>query len=64
MGRIKTRKIKRVSKELMAKYKDELTESYEDNKAFISDKVQVSSKKLRNIIAGYLARLKKGEMKV
>ena len=64
MGRIKTRKIKRVSKELMAKYKDELTESYEENKTFISDKVQVSSKKLRNIIAGYLARLKKGEMKV
>ena len=64
MGRIKTRKIKRVSKELMAKYKDELTESYEENKLFINDKIKVSSKKLRNIIAGYLARLKKGEMKV
>ena len=64
MGRIKTRKIKRVSKELMAKYKDDLTESYEENKAFISDKIEVSSKKLRNIIAGYLARLKKGEVKV
>ncbi len=48
----------------MAKYKDDLTESYEENKAFISDKIEVSSKKLRNIIAGYLARLKKGEVKV
>ena len=64
LGRIKTRKIKRVSKELMAKYKDDLTENYEENKEFISDKIKVSSKKLKNIIAGYLARLKKGEVKV
>ena len=48
----------------MAKYNDELTENYEENKEFISDKIKVSSKKLKNIIAGYLARLKKGEVKV
>ncbi len=64
MGRIKTSKIKRVSKEIMKKYKDGLTENYEENKAFITDKITVSSKKLRNIIAGYLTRLIRNEEKV
>ena len=64
MGRIKTSKIKRVSKEIMKLYKDDLTESYEENKVFLNDKIVVSSKKLKNIIAGYLARLKKSEVKL
>lgn len=48
----------------MKKYKDELTENYEENKVFLADKVKVSSKKLRNIIAGYLARLVKSQEKL
>ena len=64
MGRIKTKKIKRVSKDIMKLYKEDLTESYEENKQFLSGKIKVSSKKLRNIISGYLARLKKSEVKL
>ena len=64
MGRIKTSKIKRVSKEIMKLYKDDLTESYEENKKFIDGKIKVSSKKLKNIIAGYLARLVKSQEKL
>ncbi len=64
LGRIKTSKIKRVSKEIMKQYGDELTDNYEENKAFISDKIVVSSKKLKNIISGYLARLVKSQEKL
>jgi len=59
MGRIKTMLIKRTTEELMAKHSDEFTTSFDDNKRILGTKAKITSKKMRNIIAGYATRLKK-----
>ena len=60
MGRIKTQLIKRVSNELVNLHREELKESFEDNKVAVDKLADVPSKKLRNSIAGYITRLLKG----
>ncbi|MEM2121344.1 MAG: 30S ribosomal protein S17e [Candidatus Woesearchaeota archaeon] len=63
MGRIKTAMIKRISKEIFEKYKDKISNDYEQNKLIVGELITSNSKKLRNIIAGYVTRLaKKGEI--
>lgn len=57
MGRIKTMKIKSVTKEIIAKYEDKLTKDFTGNKEAMKGLVDVPSKKLRNVIAGYVTRL-------
>jgi small subunit ribosomal protein S17e len=59
MGRIKTMLIKRTTEDLMAKHGDEFTTNFDDNKRILGSKAKVSSKKMRNVIAGYATRLKK-----
>ena len=59
MGRIKTMLIKRTTEELMEKHSDEFTKNFDDNKRILGGKAKISSKKMRNIIAGYATRLKK-----
>ena len=54
MGRIKTAMIKRATFELLEK-NIEFTEKFEDNKKLLKN--EIPSKKVRNKIAGYLARL-------
>ena len=61
MGRIKTTFIKRKTKELYRLHGDKVTTDFSQNKQVAKHYVQVTSKKLRNIIAGYLTRLKKQE---
>jgi len=57
MGRIKTKKIKRITNELIKRYKDEFKESFEENKEILTRLADINSKKLRNVIAGYATRL-------
>ncbi|MBR9677353.1 30S ribosomal protein S17e [Candidatus Woesearchaeota archaeon] len=57
MGRIKTAKIKSVTKELFKEYGEKFTKNFDDNKALVSEYASGASKKLRNIIAGYITRL-------
>ncbi|MFW6231036.1 MAG: 30S ribosomal protein S17e [Nanoarchaeota archaeon] len=64
MGRIKTSKIKRASKDVMKAYPDAFTDNYEENKQILQSKISVSSKKLKNIIAGYITRLTKNQEKL
>lgn len=59
MGKIKTRLIKRTAKELKEKGIN-FTESFEENKKILGNNT-MPSKKIRNQIAGYLARLKQQE---
>jgi len=59
MGRIKTLPIKRVTNEIFDSYKDRLTVDYKKNKEFLGTITEIKSKKIRNIIAGYLTRLVK-----
>ncbi len=62
MGRIKTTLIKRKTKELLKMHGQAFTPDFTQNKALTAQYVGVQSKKLRNIIAGYMTRLKKKEI--
>ena len=61
MGRIKTQQIKRVSFELIKRHSDSFKKEFTDNKKLVSDFAEIRSKKLRNMIAGYVTRLAKRE---
>ncbi|MEM4637876.1 MAG: 30S ribosomal protein S17e [Candidatus Woesearchaeota archaeon] len=62
MGRIKTQLVKRTTEEIYEKYADSVSKEFEDNKRLLDSKMNIKSKKMRNVIAGYLTRLKKKEM--
>jgi ribosomal protein S17E len=58
MGRIKTTMVKRATLDLL-KQDVPFTSDFEENKKLLKD--TMPSKKIRNKIAGYIARLKKAE---
>ncbi|GIU69698.1 MAG: 30S ribosomal protein S17e [Candidatus Woesearchaeota archaeon] len=62
MGRIKTQLIKRTTEEIMSKDHDAFTTDFNENKQILSTKLNIRSKKIRNVIAGYITRLKKKEL--
>ena len=57
MGRIKSKLIKRTSRQLIEKTDESFGKTFEENKKAIGSTLQ--SKKMRNKIAGYIARIKK-----
>ena len=59
MGRIKTKAVKRITNELVDSYFDEFSEDFDANKEIVEKYVDIPSKKLRNIITGYVTRLVK-----
>jgi len=59
MGRIKTRKVKRFTEELVRLHFDKFTEDYSQNKALLKNFTIISSQKLKNVIAGYVTKLVK-----
>ena len=56
MGNIRTTFVKRISKELIETHND-FTTDFETNKKLVSEYSTVSTKHLRNKIAGYVTRL-------
>lgn len=61
MGRIKTKLIKRKTKEILSVSESQLTDKYADNKKVAEEVAEFRSKKMRNIVSGYLTRLKKAK---
>ena len=59
MGRIKTLLVKRVAKKLVKAHSQEFTQEFDKNKGLVEKYTNVASSKLRNLIAGYTARLVK-----
>ncbi|MBS3102104.1 30S ribosomal protein S17e [Candidatus Woesearchaeota archaeon] len=57
MGRVKTQLAKRVSRQLVKQHRSEFKDNFNDNKALISQFTNVKSKKIRNVIAGYVTRI-------
>ena len=64
MGRIKTKFVKRKTKEIMHQSEEKLSEDFSKNKSVASEMASFKSKKLRNIVAGYLTRLKKARNEI
>ena len=61
MGRIKTKLIKRTTKKLVNMHEDDFTENFDENKQRVMKHAEIPSKKVRNVIAGYITRLKKAK---
>jgi len=56
VGRIKTAFVKRVSEQLLAKFRDRFTTDFQENKERVKELVDYPSKKIINQIAGYITR--------
>ncbi len=59
MGRIKTALMKRVTHELLETHPEAFKPTFEENKPLVDKFTDVQSKKMRNIIAGYVTRIVK-----
>lgn len=57
MGNIRTSFVKRISKELIETHKGKFTTDFDENKKTVAEYSTVSTKHLRNKIAGYITRL-------
>ena len=67
MGRVRTKTVKRASREVIEKYFYKLTEDFHLNKKILDNVALISTKRLRNKIAGYtthlMKRIQKGPVK-
>jgi len=61
MGRIKTQQIKRITFDLLRENRESFTKDFDENKKKLDGLAEIRSKKLRNMIAGYVTRLVKRE---
>jgi len=61
MGNIRTSFVKRTSKELIETYEGTFTKDFDENKLLVEKFTTVSTKHLRNKIAGYVTRLVRNE---
>ena len=57
MGKGKTEQIKRIAKELIARFPDKFSSNFEDNKRVVSALTQGATTKVRNQIAGYITHV-------
>lgn len=61
MGNIRTSSVKRTAKELIETYEGKFTTEFDENKKLVEEYSTVSTKHLRNKIAGYVTRLVRQE---
>lgn len=57
MGRIKTKLIKRTTLELVEKHGDKFAPEFDKNKKLVEQYVEFPSKKMRNLVSGYVTRI-------
>ncbi|MEM4181914.1 MAG: 30S ribosomal protein S17e [Candidatus Pacearchaeota archaeon] len=62
MGRIKSKLVKKSAEDFISASPELFTKSFEENKKILGN--TMPSKKIRNQIAGYIARIKKREFKL
>ncbi len=59
MGRIKTSFVKHIGKDLFEQHAEKFTADFSENKEITKQLAYIKSKKLRNVIVGYITSLKK-----
>ena len=62
MGRVKTGLVKRTSRNLLAESSDSFTKDFDKNKKILGN--TMPSRRLRNMIAGYITRAKRNTKKI
>jgi len=63
MGRIKTIQVKRIAIQLVELHSDKFKTDFIDNKKIVEEYATIPSKKMRNVIAGYITQLTKRSQK-
>lgn len=63
MGKVRIGKVKSISNELALKYSNVFTTDFEENKKLVQQYTDITSKRLKNRVAGYITRLKVNEKK-
>lgn len=56
MGRIKSIAIKKLGKEIIAEHGDRFSTDFEKNKKIIQEIKHIDSKKIRNVVVGYITK--------
>lgn len=56
-GKVRIELEKRIARELVERFPDKFTTDFETNKKLVESLTNISSKKLRNRIAGYITQL-------
>ena len=59
MGRVKTTAVKNLARDLLEEHGKKFTADFEKNKKIIDEVRPIKSKKIRNIVAGYIAKVMK-----
>ena len=57
MGKVRTEQVKRIARQLLDQYPNKFSADFEKNKKLVDEYTNISSTKLRNRVAGYVARL-------
>ncbi len=61
MGKVKTEQIKRLAKELIARYPEKFSKSFDENKKAVATLTSGTTPRIRNQIAGYITNACAGE---
>lgn len=59
MGRIRNRAIKRSGVDLIRLHNGKFSNNFEDNKKALMETAEIESKKIRNVLAGYITKMMK-----
>ena len=57
MGKVRTDQVKKAARDILTRYSDRFTTSFEENKKAMGPLVHVYSPRMKNKIAGYITRL-------
>jgi len=63
LGKVRPKIVKRLARELLERYGDRFTADFETNKKLVQELTNITSKRLRNRVAGYITHLVKIRMK-
>jgi small subunit ribosomal protein S17e len=56
-GKVRPELVKRIARELVERVPEKFTTDFENNKKLVESLTNISSKKLRNKVAGYITQL-------
>jgi len=57
LGKVRTEQVKRIAQELIKRHPNKFSTDFESNKKLVESLTKISSRKLRNRVAGYATRL-------
>lgn len=64
MGNVKPAYIKKIALELIERFPEEFTDDFERNKILVERLTTISTKNIRNRVAGYIARIMEDRKKI